>query len=233
MRFAFQQRVPVIAVKTQEAYNHWSSTYDEDRNLTRDLDQTITRNILAKLSCESVLEIGCGTGKNTALLAEIGAYVYAFDFSEAMIDRARQKLRAGNVSFVVADLSHRWPCQERAVDLIVCNLVLEHIRDLSFVFGEAERVLVDGGRFFISELHPLRQYQGTRANFQRDQETTEIEAFVHHVSDFAGVAATAGLSLGDTNEWWHDEDQGKPPRLVSFMFEKRGRNRFKGTIARR
>jgi ubiquinone/menaquinone biosynthesis C-methylase UbiE len=218
-------------VKAQEAYNHWSSTYDDDRNLTRDLDQTITRNILANLRCESVLEIGCGTGKNTALLTEIGAYVYAFDFSQAMIDKARQKLRAGNVSFVVADLSRRWPCQERAVDLIVCNLVLEHIRDLSFVFGEADLVLVDGGRFFISELHPLRQYQGTRANFQRDQETTEIEAFVHHVSDFTGAAANAGLSLAGTNEWWHEEDQGKPPRLVSFMFEKRGRNRSRETRA--
>jgi ubiquinone/menaquinone biosynthesis C-methylase UbiE len=209
-------------VKTQEAYNHWSSTYDRDRNLTRDLDETITRNILANLRCKSVLEIGCGTGKNTALLAEIGERVYAFDFSEAMIEKARQKLRAGNVSFVVADLRQRWPCKERAVDLIACNLVLEHIRDLSIVFAEADRVLIEGGRFFISELHSFRQYQGTRANFQRDQRTTEIEAFVHHLSDFTAMAADAGLSLTKMNEWWHKEDHGKPPRLVSFMFQKQG-----------
>lgn len=209
-------------VKTQEAYNHWSATYDRDRNLTRDLDQTITRNILANLRCKSVLEIGCGTGKNTALLAEIGEKVYALDFSEAMIEKARQKLRAGNVGFVVTDLTQRWPCKEWAVDLIACNLVLEHIRDLSFVFAEADRVLVAGGRFFISELHPFRQYQGTKANFQRDHQTTEIEAFVHHLSDFTGAAADAGLSLTSVKEWWHEEDHGKPPRLVSFIFEKQG-----------
>jgi ubiquinone/menaquinone biosynthesis C-methylase UbiE len=68
-------------VKTQEAYNDWSSTYDQDRNLTRDLDRTVTRNILANLRCQSVLELGCGTGKNSALLSEIGKRVYAFDFS--------------------------------------------------------------------------------------------------------------------------------------------------------
>ena len=209
-------------MKAQEAYNHWSATYDRDRNLTRDLDQTITRNILANLRCKSVLEIGCGTGKNTALLAEIGERVYAFDFSEAMIEKARQKLRTGNVSFVVADLRQRWPCKARAVDLIGCNLVLEHIRDLSIIFAEADRVLGEGGRFFISELHPFRQYQGTKANFQHDQQTTEIEAFVHHLSDFTAVAADAGLSLTKMNEWWHEEDHGKPPRLVSFMFEKQG-----------
>lgn len=209
-------------MKTQEAYNHWSSTYDQDRNLTRDLDQTVTRSILATLRCESVLEIGCGTGKNTALLAEIGKRVLAFDFAADMIVKAKQKLRAGNVSFVVADLSQRWPCKQRAVDLIVCNLVLEHIRDLSFVFAEADRVLVEGGRCFISELHPFRQYQGTKANFQRDQQTMEIEAFVHHLSDYTGAAAEARLSLTKMNEWWHEADIDKPPRLVSFMFEKQG-----------
>lgn len=209
-------------MKTQEAYNHWSSTYDQDRNLTRDLDRTITRNILASLRCKSVLEMGCGTGKNTALLAEIGEQVFAFDFSQAMIEKARQKLRAANVSFVVTDLTQRWPCKERTVDLIACNLVLEHMRDLSLIFAEANRVLVEGGQFFICELHPFRQYQGTKANFQRDQQTTEIEAFVHHLSDFTAAAADAGLSLMSVKEWWHEEDQGKPPRLVSFMFAKQG-----------
>ncbi len=209
-----------FTVKAQQAYNHWSATYDRDRNLTRDLDQTITRNILANLRCKSVLEIGCGTGKNTALLAKISENVYAFDFSEAMIEKAKQKLRVGKVSFVVADLTQRWPCKERAVDLIACNLVLEHIRDLAFIFAEADRVLGRGGKFFISELHPFRQYQGTKANFQREQQTTEIESFIHHLSDFTCAAANAGLSLARMNEWWHEEDHAKPPRLVSFMFEK-------------
>ena len=166
--------------------------------------------------------MGCGTGKNTALLAEIGDQVFAFDFSQAMIEKARQKLRAANVSFVVTDLTQRWPCKERTVDLIACNLVLEHMRDLSLIFAEANRVLVEGGQFFICELHPFRQYQGTKANFQRDQQTTEIEAFVHHLSDFTAAAADAGLSLMSVKEWWHEEDQGKPPRLVSFMFAKQG-----------
>jgi ubiquinone/menaquinone biosynthesis C-methylase UbiE len=207
-------------VQTNEAYNDWSSTYDHDRNLTRDLDQAITQNILANLRCKAVLEIGCGTGKNTALLAKIGEQVYAFDFSEAMIEKAKTKVQSSNVSFVVADLKRGWPCRERAVDLISCNLVLEHIKDLPPVFSEANRVLVTGGRFYISELHPFRQYQGTKANFERNQQRTEIEAFVHHFSDFTGVATAAGFSLGGVNEWWHEEDRDKPPRLVSFMLQK-------------
>jgi len=213
-------------MNTKEAYAHWSATYDADRNLTRDLDQIVTKASLADLRCKSILEIGCGTGKNTSLLAQIGEKVCALDFSESMIHQAKAKLRSDHVHFVVADITRPWPYEERSFDLIVCNLVLEHIQDLTFIFSEASRVLADAGRFFICELHPFRQYQGTQARFQRGAETVLILAFVHHISDFTETAARNGLSLHNLREWWHEEDErAKLPRLVSFIFEKRGRSR--------
>jgi len=204
----------------QHAYSEWSTTYDLDRNLTRDLDQAVTRNTLANLHCKSVLELGCGTGKNTALLAEIGERVCAIDLSPSMIEKAKDKLRLHNVSFAVADITKPWPCESESYDLIVCNLVLEHIHDLSFIFAEAFRVLVAKGRFFLCELHPTRQYEGKQANFQRNGTMTAIEAFVHHLTDFTDAANDCGFSLQGMKEWWHEEDRNKPPRLVSFMFEK-------------
>jgi ubiquinone/menaquinone biosynthesis C-methylase UbiE len=204
----------------QEAYTDWSATYDLDRNLTRDLDQLATRETLSNLCCKSILELGCGTGKNTALLAQIGEHVLALDFSEGMIDKAREK-SFDNVTFAVADITQPWACEDQSIDLVTCNLVLEHVRDLSFIFREASRVLVESGQFFISELHPFRQYQGTQANFLRNQQRTEIQAFVHHISDFLAAAAANDLKFVQMKEWWHEEDQNKPPRLVSFVFDKR------------
>jgi malonyl-CoA O-methyltransferase len=205
----------------QQAYTDWSATYEQDRNLTRDLDRIVTRETLANLRSNSILELGCGTGKNTALLAQIGEHVSAMDFSAGMIEKARQKFSFDNVTFIVADISQPWRFADQSFDLIVCNLVLEHIADLSFVFAEASRVLREGGRFFVSELHPFRQYQGTQARFQRNHETTQIPAFVHNVSDFIGAGEANKLALSGMKEWWHPEDQDKPPRLVSFMFQKR------------
>jgi len=207
-------------MRVQEAYNHWSATYDTDENLTRDLDQVVTRDTLGDLQCKSILEIGCGTGKNTALLAQIGEEVHALDFSEGMLKKAKEKLGSNKVTFSVADITKQWPCADESADLVVCNLVLEHIEDLRFVFSEAFRSLVEGGRFFICELHPFRQYQGIKARFQSDQGRTEIQAFVHHISDFLEAAEENGLTLKGFREWWHEEDQNKLPRLVSFMFEK-------------
>lgn len=204
----------------QKAYNEWSEMYDSDENLTRDLDQVVTREALANLHFHSILEIGCGTGKNTGFLAQVGARVHALDFSEGMIEKARKKVQAENVKFSVADLTQTWPCEERAYDLIVCNLVLEHIEDISFIFSEASRVLEPRGRFLINELHPFRQYEGKKAKFSSSEGVVEISAFVHHISDFVNPAATHGLTLVKLNEYWHEQDQGRSPRIVSFLFEK-------------
>ena len=137
-----------------------------------------------------------------------------------MLKQAQAKIDSKNVLFVVADLTKPWPCKTESVELIVCNLVLEHIEDLAPVFAQASQALTEGGLFFISELHPFRQYQGTQARFQNDQGTVFIGAFVHHLSDFFEAAEQNGFLFRTMREWWHDEDQNNTPRLVSFMFEK-------------
>lgn len=203
-----------------EAYAEWAATYDSDRNLTRDLDLQVMQKLLGSRRFDSVLEIGCGTGKNTEMLAGIARTVHAIDSSAAMIDKAREKATFDNVTFTLSDITQTWPCEDRSANLVTCNLVLEHINDLSFVFGEAARVLVGDGQLFISELHPFRQYLGTKARFERGEQTTTVEAFVHHVTDFTDAGTRSGLSLQSIKEWWHPEDVNKPPRLISFSFTK-------------
>jgi malonyl-CoA O-methyltransferase len=207
-------------MSVHEAYTHWSSTYDSDRNLTRDLDQSVTRDVLTQSHCSTILELGCGTGKNTTLLSQIGQRVYALDFTVEMIRHAQAKVANANVVFARADLTQPLPCVGDAIDLVTCNLVLEHIADLTFIFREAHRVLTRGGRFYVSELHPFKQYQGKKARFQRGETRIEISAFVHHISDFLNAAEAARLKLLKLNEWWHAEDQNETPRLISLLFEK-------------
>ena len=212
--------IKVMSMSIQEAYNDWSETYDTDENLTRDLDQKVTREALASLHFNSILEIGCGTGKNTSFLAQIGESLYAVDFSQGMIEKAKEKVQAENVRFSTMDIAQKWNFEAQSFDLIVCNLVLEHIEELSFIFSEASRVLKEKGGFFIDELHPFKQYEGKKARFYRGEETIEVEAFVHHISDFLRAATNHGLSLVKLNEYWHEKDQNGPPRLVSFLFQK-------------
>lgn len=205
----------------QDAYTQWSETYDHDKNLTRDLDAYVTRITLGNQRYQSIIEAGCGTGKNTVFLAEVGEQVIALDFSEGMMAQAREKVQQTNVTFLFADLIQTWPCADASADLLVCNLVLEHIDNLAPIFAEAARVLIDGGQFFLCELHPFRQYQGTQAYFQQGTEATLIPAFVHHISDFTRAGESNGFAMTQLREWWHEADENKPPRLVSFLFTRR------------
>lgn len=207
-------------MKIQDAYNAWSETYDSDQNLTRDLDQQVARQELQGLRCKSILEIGCGTGKNTAVLAAIGAQVLSLDFSAGMIEKARATIHSPNVTFEIADITERWPANDESFDLVVCDLVLEHVENLSFIFSEAARVLIAGGKFFISELHPQRQQLGTKARFEHSHGVTHIDAYLHQISDFTAAADSHGLAQLSAKDWWHEADAGKPPRLVSFLFQK-------------
>jgi len=196
----------------QSAYDEWSGIYDTNENLTL--------QILAGQRFNSILELGCGTGKNTVSLVQIGTKVHALDFSEGMVAVAKEKVGADNVHFSLADLTKHWPCEDVSYDLIVCNLVLEHIADLAHIFSEAARTLMPHGKFFINELHPFKQYKGTKARFERGSEIIELDVFVHHISDFTNAAAANGLTLVRLSEFWHEKDANKPPRLVSFIFEK-------------
>ena len=204
----------------QEAYDLWSASYDADHNLTRDLDRIKTAACLGQMRCRAVLEIGCGTGKNTPLLAQIAESVTAVDFSAGMIAQAQDKVQAKNVIFKKADITQPWPVAAGSHNLITCNLILEHVADLAFIFAQAKRALTPGGQLYVSELHPFRQYRGSVARFQQGETTTHIPAFVHHISDFLQAAKENELSLLALNEYWHEQDKGKLPRLLTLLFVK-------------
>ena len=102
--------------------------------------------------------------------------------------------------------------------------MLEPIENLHLVFNEAARVLAVDGTFFVSELHPHKQYLGSQARFVNEQQIeTRIEAFGHHLSDYLRAAEAANLQLEKIEESWHVEETGqsKPPRLISLLFRKR------------
>lgn len=103
-------------MSVQGAYDNWSTTYDADQNLTRDLDQIVTKEILMRKRCKSVVEIGCGTGKNTLLLSQIAQTVYAVDFSAAMIEKAKEKVNSVNVTFITADITNQWICSNESIN---------------------------------------------------------------------------------------------------------------------
>ena len=210
-------------IPTRQAYQDWAEIYDSNANRTRDLDALVLRSAELPLDGAQVIEIGAGTGKNTTYLAERAGRVLALDLSSAMLDKARARLSADHVRFAEHDITTPWPAENAGTDLVVGNLVLEHIEDLAPVFAEIARVLKPGGTVFLSELHPERQARGSQAQFEKNGEAALVEAYVHTVSEYVTQAETAGLTLTGINEAIEagaDVTEDTPPRLLALTFVK-------------
>ncbi|MFO0942593.1 MAG: class I SAM-dependent methyltransferase [Pirellulales bacterium] len=200
----------------EKSYDQWAESYDSMSNKTRDLDLVATKANLGSRFFESVLEIGCGTGKNTEWLSLTCSRLVAVDFSEAMMALAKKKVSDRNVEFVRFNITEPWPNLGTGFDVITLNLVLEHIKDLSFVFRAAASRLASSGIIHLSELHPFRQYLGSKAHFETEKGTQELEVYTHHVSDFCKSLADAGLKVLELNEWFDDGKFGLP-RLLTII----------------
>ena len=206
-----------------QAYDRWASSYDADKNATRDLDALVVRRAGLVVQDKDVLELGSGTGKNTAFLAEQARRVVAMDFSEGMIARAHERIATNNVVFKLHDVRDTWPVEADSVDLVVANLILEHVHDLAPVFFEAARVLRPQGQFFFCELHPYRQLLGGQAHFTdpRTGETVKLTAHVHTVSEYVMSGIDAGFHLRSLGEWTEEgAPPDSPPRLISCLFDR-------------
>ena len=103
-----------------------------------------------------VLDVACGHGPVARELARRGAEVIGVDISSELLDRARSwadGVHAG-IEYVVGDATDPTLLEGDVFDLVVCNFGLSDIDDLDEACATVARVLVVGGRFVFSILHP-------------------------------------------------------------------------------
>ena len=203
-----------------KAYNSWSAQYDTNDNKTRDLEALSLQKILQGKSFKHCLEIGCGTGKNTAWLLTICDQITAIDLSKGMLDIAKNKIQSDKVNFIEVDITNDWIFANQTYDLVSFSLMLEHIEDLDAVFQKLAKVSDTGTRVYIGELHPFKQYAGSKARFETETGTQVVTCFNHHVTDFIQAANASGFHLLQLEEQFDEGDRSQLPRILNLLFEK-------------
>ena len=102
-----------------------------------------------------VLDIGCGEGRFSRLLAGLGAQVTGLDLTEPLIERARC-LSTDDDTYVVGDAETLDGIADESFDLAVSYIVLVDLLDYRASIEAAYRVLKPGGRFIVCNVHPMR-----------------------------------------------------------------------------
>ncbi|MFM6926102.1 MAG: class I SAM-dependent DNA methyltransferase [Ferruginibacter sp.] len=206
-------------MSVQEAYDSWSQQYDTNINKTRDLEARALREMLAGITFDSCLEIGCGTGKNTAWLMTRAKKITAVDLSAEMLAKAKQKISSENVEFLQANILEDWNFTSSKYDLVSFSLVLEHIEELEPVFNKISKIITTGGYVYIGELHPFKQYSGSKARFTTDAGEQVVSCYNHHLSDFTNAAAKHGFIMEGIREYFDEDDRNSIPRILSILLK--------------
>lgn len=97
------------------------------------------------LKSARVLEIGCGTGDFSMMLARAGASVVALEISQQRIDalRKRSEGKGLTLDFVKGD-AQSTTFGDETFDFILCRNVIEHVSNPSKLISEMARILKPG-----------------------------------------------------------------------------------------
>jgi ubiquinone/menaquinone biosynthesis C-methylase UbiE len=129
----------------------------------------------------TVIDLGCGEGRFSRMLAARGARIVGVDLQPSFIAYATSK--AGpRETYRVADMESLDEIPDGAFDLAVSYISLVDVPDQARATSEAFRVLSPGGRFLVCNLSPMATASIDPETWCRD-EAGELRHFV--LDDYA------------------------------------------------
>lgn len=120
-----------------------------------------------------VLDIACGEGYGSAVLAGVAARVYGVDIAPDAIAHAQAKYQRSNVEFLTGCCANI-PLADGAVDLVVSFETIEHHTEHEEMFAEIKRVLRPGGLMIMSS--PDKREYTERADHANAYHVKELYA---------------------------------------------------------
>ncbi len=121
-----------------------------------DIDPVIFK-IIGKIREKKILEIGCGNGYFSRLLAGKGAKVTAIDISKKLLEFAiaKEKEKPLGIRYLARDAADLYGIKSKYFDLAIANMSLMDIKDVQSTIKEVSLILKNKGQFICSITHPV------------------------------------------------------------------------------
>ena len=155
----------------QKAYD-WYLQVGKDGDSNRILNSDpVLWQFAGNVSGLKIIDAGCGSGYLTQKLYDLGANVVGIDFSEKMIEIAKNK--SPDIEFLVDSCTELSSFDDNSFDMIISNYVLMDIHDLQKTLSNFNRVLKDGGEAILIFSHPC--FPQENSSFSLEKQTFEYQ----------------------------------------------------------
>jgi trans-aconitate 2-methyltransferase len=172
---------------------------------------------------QKVLDIGCGSGRISALIAEKVPHVTGVDASESMIEFAQKEY--SNVKFVVADAQNLHLREE--FDLITSFTALHWMPDHKAVWNSIKRQLKKDGKTLISfnprprhealvKAIDLTSHKEPWKEFLKDYQEPEIVP-MYTAEEYKKIITGEGLTIHRFDELWDYFEFSSIDKMVENM----------------
>jgi ubiquinone/menaquinone biosynthesis C-methylase UbiE len=146
-----------------KASESWADFVRTGKDYCRDeMNNPAFFRMIGNVKGKQLLDLSCGEGYNTRMLAKKGAKVIGVDFSKEMIKLAKQSEKRDRlgIKYYVSDAANLKLESER-FDMVTCFMALMDIERYGDAISEVARVLKKSGRFVFSITHPCFVYGDT------------------------------------------------------------------------
>ncbi|MDA8928117.1 class I SAM-dependent methyltransferase [Gammaproteobacteria bacterium] len=134
--------------------NNWNSYYEAKRDFLKYPDENLIRFInkeIANVNANDlhILDLGCGTGRNTVFLSDSGLHAFGVECSESAIEIAKSLSADRCISYGVCDFEEL--CfDDNYFDFVVDIQSLQHNSSLKIkkIIEQILRVLKENGKYF-------------------------------------------------------------------------------------
>lgn len=174
------------------SFSRAAASYDSVAELQRAVGGALLNRLPEGVSPQRWLDLGCGTGYFSRVLAERFAQSegVALDIAEGMLRHARP---LGGARHFVAGDAERMPLQGRSCELIFSSLAVQWCSDFAAVLSEARRVLQPGGVFAFASLC-VGTLQELRESWRAVDGMVHVNRF-RELDEYRRLCAASGLGV--------------------------------------
>ena len=193
-------------LEPRDAYALWAASYPPHAHnpVMQAEERAMLALMPAELRGESVLDVGCGSGRYMLHALNRGAvHVTGVDLSVEMLERAGEELeayrQAGRIELVQGSLEHL-PLPDASADLTICGLTIGHLVHLQPALAELRRVTRPRGTILCSDVHPIGHALGWLRDFKSGGRHYAVRHTPHLYGHWHAGCTASGLEIAQMLE---------------------------------